>query len=222
MNLRARNKTITRNLTVIEKRLSKRLETFYNTYIRDSLTPVQIIKEHYDLILRGILHKPIQESYMLAVKQVGDPPISALDIGNIQNIINEQSNNFWKLAEKLKQRQIVVETEEEHKNRIAANLFDALAAFIGQAAQTVFRAFNTGIKSKISQVTNAFDIGDIDEGIPPISGRVKFMTAGDAKVDPVFCEPLDGQEFDATDPDIPEPPLHLHCRCRLVPLLENE
>ena len=159
---------------------------------------------------------------MLAVKQVGDPPLTSLDIGNIQNIINEQSNNFWKLAEKLKQRQILVETEEGHKNRIAANLFDSLAAFIGHASSVVFNAFNTAIKSKLSQVVNqsteGFEdlFGDGQE--TSLSGRVKFLTANDSKVDPVFCLPLQDMEFDVNDPECPDPPMHLHCRCRLLPI----
>lgn len=156
---------------------------------------------------------------MIAINTIAaktDAPISLsmTDHLNMERLVDGTSERFWNTAVRLMQRQIEFNTI----NKIAAvNLFDAIAAFIGQAVQAVFTAFNTAVTSKLSEVRNL--IGDEpDISTIPVTGRVRFMTAGDVKVDPVFCQPLEDQEFDVDDPDIPQPPLHLHCRCRLVPV----
>jgi len=55
-----------------------------------------------------------------------------------------------------------------------------------------------------------------------ITGRFMFLTQEDALVDPNICEPLNRTIYDMNDIDIPTPPLHRHCRCRLIPLLEGQ
>jgi len=60
------------------------------------------------------------------------------------------------------------------------------------------------------------------EIIKIIKARFIFLTQEDAKVDPEICEPLNRTVYDSDDPDIPSPPLHRHCRCRLIPLMEEE
>jgi len=141
---------------------------------------------------------------------------------NIAQLVNTHSDYFWQTAKKLKDRQILVDTE---KSRIAAvkNPFDVLAAMVGNAANAVFKAFNVGIRSKLSEVKNVILPSADDEFERPDiqrSTKVKFMTAQDNRVDPVFCLPLSNNEYDTDDPQLPEPPLHLHCRCRLVPVIE--
>ena len=229
--VRARNKSITRNLTILENKLKRKLELFYNTYIKNSLTPVEILRQKHDTQLRNILNKAIEESYLYAIKTVEDAhkgldiSLTQSDFNNISRLVNEQSNNFWKLAAKLRFRDIQVQTEEEHQQRIASVLspFNAIAAFIGHAAQTVFTSFNTAIKSKVSELTTAFDIGGNEPTIPiPITGRVKFMTKEDAKVCPTICQPLADQIFPADEAPVPIQDTHLQCRCRLVPLIEGE
>ena len=52
------------------------------------------------------------------------------------------------------------------------------------------------------------------------TGKFEFVTARDAKVDPEICAPLDGTIYNMFDIDIPTPPLHRHCRCILVPIVQ--
>ena len=146
---------------------------------------------------------------------------------NIATLVNTHSEYFWKTAAKIKQRQIEVDTE---KSRIAAfkNPFDILASMIGAASSAVITAFNKGILSKLTEVKHTLlpTITDTDEftnerPFIPRSTKVKWLTKNDTIVDPVFCQPLSGQEWEADDPDIPQPIIdtHLHCRCKLVPVL---
>jgi len=221
VSLQRSNKQINRKLKPIENRLNKVLLNFYNANVKGSLTPVQILKQKYDRRLRALINGPIEDSYMVAVNTVAqktDVPITltANDLMNIQNIVNQTSEAFWNTCIKLVDRQIQFDTV----NKIAAiNLFSEIAAFVGNAVKSVFTAFNTAITSKLSEVRSL--IGEEpDISTIPVTGVVRFMTAGDNRVDPVFCAPLEGQEFDVDDPDLLDatPPLHIGCRCRLVPL----
>ena len=173
-----------------------------------------------------MLQKAIQESYFVAIDNlhIPDLSLSQQDMDNIAQLVNTHSDYFWQTAVKLKQRQIEVDTE---RSRIAAfkNPFDTLAAMIARAAGAVFNAFNTGIKSKLTEVKNTI-LPETDEFERPDilrSTKLRFMTKHDAKVDPVICEPLDGTEWESDDPDIPDPPVstHIHCRCTMVPVIEE-
>ena len=58
------------------------------------------------------------------------------------------------------------------------------------------------------------------ESTEVIQGKFMFLTQEDDRVDPEICAPLNRTEYDMSDPDIPTPPLHRHCRCILVPIVE--
>lgn len=55
-----------------------------------------------------------------------------------------------------------------------------------------------------------------DEGT---ENKIMFLTKEDAKVDPEICAPLNRNVYAVDDPEIPELPMHPHCRCRLVPVV---
>jgi len=67
-----------------------------------------------------------------------------------------------------------------------------------------------------------FDLARQQASTTVITGRFMFLTQEDAQVDPEICEPLNRTIYDMNDLDIPTPPLHRHCRCRLIPLLEGQ
>jgi len=108
----------------------------------------------------------------------------------------------------------------------------------GIAALSIFSAFNHAVKSKTAIAVNTVRVPDpqkfaingqdelleLDVGftIKELRGRVRFTTQHDAKVDQEICAPLDGQEWDANDPDIVVPPddTHRFCRCHLIPLID--
>lgn len=55
-----------------------------------------------------------------------------------------------------------------------------------------------------------------------LGGKIMFLTREDEKVDPDLCEPLNRTEYEVDDPTMPLPPLHRYCRCRLVPVMQEE
>jgi hypothetical protein len=70
--------------------------------------------------------------------------------------------------------------------------------------------------------TEEFPIQQFTLDLMKLGGRIMFLTKEDEKVDPEICDPLNRTEYDVDDPDIPLPPLHRYCRCRLVPLIQEE
>ena len=77
-------------------------------------------------------------------------------------------------------------------------------------------------------MSSELDFGDefeqarLLESTTIISVRFLFLTKEDADVDPIICAPLNRTVYDMNDPDIPELPLHRHCRCKLIPLVEGK
>jgi len=67
-----------------------------------------------------------------------------------------------------------------------------------------------------------FDIRRQTEATTIITGKFLFLTREDADVDPIICAPLNRTVYDMFDPDIPELPLHYHCRCKLIPIIEGQ
>ena len=67
-----------------------------------------------------------------------------------------------------------------------------------------------------------FELARLQASTEVITGRFMFLTQEDAQVDHEICEPLNRTIYDMNDFDIPTPPLHRHCRCRLIPLLEGQ
>jgi len=186
----------------------------------------------------------VQESYLygtkLVTKQISDINtdfvdfISVTDINNIQQLTDKVNNQFWKTAERLHRREqeFVLTLDKELVKKAQ---FDTTAALIGFAAFASFLPFNNAVISKTQIVnqpialgvgTSAFQnelllLGE-GEGIIPMQGKIMFMTQEDAAVDHEICEPLNRTVYEVgVDLDIPEPPLHNHCRCRMVPIIDE-
>ena len=84
-----------------------------------------------------------------------------------------------------------------------------------------------------------FDFFRLEETPTEFAAKVMFLTAEDARVDPDICEPLNRLVFDLNRDTgalteagietlaeqglsfVPEPPLHDHCRCRLIPIIDE-
>jgi hypothetical protein len=226
------SRKITKNLKSIEKNIQRKLTAFYNTNIKGSISPIEVLRRQYDKEIRTMIRVAVERGYMVGINVVGDQIndkdkefqlfISATDINNIQALTDRLSNDFWQRAQRLHQR----ENEFIQKGDVvqAKAPLDIIATMIGIAAGIAFAALNNAIRSKISEVPLEDSViafmEDGEAQIRPIEGRVIFLTQEDQKVDPKICEPLNRTEYDANDPDIPEPPLHVHCRCRLVPIIE--
>lgn len=226
------NKQISQRLDQLEVSLKRKLIAFYNKNIKGkTLTSIELLKVQYDTVLRNIVRKTAQESYLHATDIIGqqladkNPDfelfISATDINNIQTLTNDMSNQFWNTAARLHSREAdinIVNGEVLQKPE-----FNETAALTGLAALIAFNSFNSAVKSKTPIATQAASI-DLEIGfeIRPLTGRVTFTTRHDAKVDLQICDPLDGITWNADDPDIVVPPqmTHPHCRCVLVPSID--
>ena len=115
------------------------------------------------------------------------------------------------------------------------------SAMIGLSALFAYSGFNAAVLSKMQNTINllpiaqtvaptipssldlevGFELEQLDPFNLPLEGQVMFLTQEDANVDPEICEPENRQIYDVNDPLLPVPPLHRHCRCRLIPIVEN-
>jgi len=248
MNIKKTSKEISKELDRIENALKRKLDKFYNSNIKGSQFAIETLKQKYANTVKNLIRQTVQDSYLygssLVTKQISDinsdfvPFISVTDVQHIQQVTEKVSNQFWKTAGRLHRR------EQEFIIQPFGDLelkpqFDTAAAIIGLSAFATFSAFNNAIISKIQIINNPIALGigttNIPEGalslqfedlqdidLTNLQGRVMFLTQEDSIVDPEICAPLNRTVYDADDFDIPEPPLHNHCRCRLIPLLEGQ
>lgn len=242
--LKQTSKAISQRLSKLERNVTRRLNAFYNKKINPIalLFPIETIRQKYDVEVRTIIRKAIQDAYLEGTDVVNEaitaqsPEFqlftSVTDINNIAAITNDMSNQFWTTAGKLVRREseFLLEDGELKKKKS----FDTTAALTGIAALSIFSAFNHAVKSKLpvaiintppSLAASApdFDLEfDVPFEIRELRGRIRFTTQHDAKVDQEICAPLDGREWDANDPDIVLPPddTHRFCRCHLIPIVE--
>jgi len=241
-NLRATSKAVSNKLNRLEKAVTRKLNAFYNSKIKPNATlfPISALITKYDAEVRVLIRKAVQDSYLegtdLVAEKINEKApdfqlfTSVTDITNIQAITNDLTNQFWITTGKLIQREN--ESILKEGELIPKPSFDAKAAMIGLSALFVFSAFNHAVKSKLSVATANVSsetipqnpILDINIGfeIKELKGRVRFTTQHDASVDPEICAPLDGTEWDVSDPDIVVPPdmTHRFCRCHLIPIVE--
>jgi len=246
--LSSRNNKAARNkLDKLERALHKKLLAFYNSKIKGLPIPVDILKQKYNQQVQEIIRKTAQDSYIAGTEQVGDQVlnkdqsfqlfISTTDLNNIQALTSRLSNDFWDTARRLQDRESAVTPEGKPKPSL-----DHIAALSAIAAGVAFSAFNNAVLSKSSQVTSIpppvpppglpldpFALENLGLGLDTTTdfttertGRVRFVTQNDAKVDPDICAPLHGMEWFVDDPSIITPPddTHPNCRCTLEPVIE--
>ena len=223
MDIRKTNKQITVKLSKIENALKKKLQAFYNSSIKDNPEPIELLKRRYESFVKNLIRKTIQDAYLTGTDIVTTeistinadfvPFISVSDVQNIANLTEKTSIQFWKTAARLHNReQAFILTPDQQLQLKTA--FDVEASLIGFSILSTYLPFNTAVISKLQGITPT-------EGIQ--EGQVMFLTREDALVDPEICEPLNRTIYGANDPDIPIPiqDTHLHCRCRLVPLING-
>jgi hypothetical protein len=230
--VQATSRAISNRLTKLENSLKQKLLSFYNKNIKGkTTTPIEVLRTQYDGQIRNIIRKAAQDSYLVGTDTIGqqlqeknpdfDLFISGTDLNNISQLTNDLSDQFWGTASRLHARESSINIENGEV--VPVKPFDVAAAITGVAAAVAFGSFNTAIQSKTPIATEAASI-DLELGITiqPLTGRVRFTTQQDSKVDAQICDPLDGTEWDANDPDIVVPPqdTHPNCRCQLIPIIE--
>lgn len=241
--IRQTNKSITKKLNRIENSLKSKLNSFYNKKVKPMAQfPIEAIRQKYEREVKTLIRVTVQQAYLVGTDTVAEKVtdknkdfevfISQTDIQNIARLTDKVNEQFWKTTGRLVRREqesILVDGQLEKKKS-----FDTTAAMIGFSAFATFSAFNNAVVSKTQAVTNLspialsadgfsldinFDVTRLDE--LNLQGKVMFLTQEDAKVDLEICEPLNRTVYDINDPDIPNPPLHNHCRCRLIPIVDE-
>jgi len=245
VNIKKTNREITKKLSVIENALKRKLNAFYNNNIKGSILPIESLQLKYNTTIRNIIRKTVQDGYQAGSNLVTDqisninsdfvPFISVTDVQNIQLVTDKVSNQFWKTSGRLHRRETEFIAKPEGLD--LKPQFDTTAAMIGLSAFATFSAFNNAVISKMQILNNPFELGigfgslqTVGEGelsvqitdLSQMTGKVMFLTQEDSIVDPEICAPLNRTVYDPSiDLDIPEPPLHAHCRCRLVPFINE-
>lgn len=214
--------SIDTQLRELETKLKNKLIAFYNKYIKPFIHkfPTTTLKAQYQEQLSSMLRTAIEESYLTGTKIVGKAIkiqipefelfISTTDVTNIATLAAQLSSQFWITVNRLilRENEFIVNQDNELEPKTP---FAKDAAMFGIASLVIYDSYNSAIKSK----------SGIIEG-----SKVRFETAGDAKVCDAStnkvapCQPNSNMVFDANDPNIPQPPLHRFCRCRLIPIIQ--
>lgn len=242
-----RSKKASRKIAEIEKAIKDKLTKFYNKNIRNKQQPVAILRRLYEREVKNEIKKTVFAAYGEGISTLDEEIrkntshfplfLSSNDIGNIDALTDKYNEQFWSTTNRLHDREIAPPTklDPETGEVIPLELFDVAAALIGISALLAWGAFNQSVVSKTQEVTNELTMTPLPITIRgptgttttttttiniPVSSKLTFMTKEDAKVDKKVCLPLHGMEFDAFDPQIPQLPLHNHCRCKWIPTVD--
>lgn len=234
---KSKSKQVSRKLAAIEKALKIKLTKFYNQNIKNSKEPIAVLRQRYERQVKIEIKKAVVAAYSEGISTLEEEIstkipnfplfLSNNDVTNIDSLTESYNTQFWETSGRLHDREIAPPTKTDESGEIfPLEAFDVAAALIGVSALFAWGAFNESVISKSQEVTNDLIMTPIPiSGTTttiniPISTKLMFMTAEDIKVDKKICFPLHGLEFDAFDPKIPIPPLHRHCRCRLIPTVD--
>lgn len=195
------NNKISRRLGELERRLKQQLETFYRKHIKGSNAPIEIIRQKYGEDIEEIIRQNVQTSWLFANDIVEDRTgeniqISVQDVQGIERVTTQMTNQFWVTSQKNLER----ETEFVIEDNVIHQLpeFALPAAMLGISALMLYTAFNQSMTSK-----------------PGL--RLRFTVRSDC-IDNIICLPLNGTIYEVGSQSIPNPPLHRHCHCKLIPV----
>ena len=203
---------INSQLSKIERKLLSLLKRFYNKYIRGSINPVDIVRQQRGGYIYNLLKKAIVDAGFLGNTYAMDV-VMQNNIKLILDLVDKQYNQFWKTVSKLRMREDELKTINPDKiiepgvipepvYKPALDIDASLLGFVGWVSLAAFNSTMVGILLLT------------DPGDRP---SVIFMTVGDKKVDKKICRPLHGRTFNVNDINLPRPPMHLFCRCMLLP-----
>ena len=207
------SRKITTELNRLQSTLTRELENFYRKRIKNSLLPVEMIRSQYDSEIKNIIRNTVQSSWIYShqimeqVLKVKDPKfqinISVPDIQGIEAATDKANDQFWKTSGDLKLREGDFFKVNNRSQLIEQEALDVHAAMIAFGLFATFYAFNTGMFSKRDELG--------------LQIKLRFTTRENC-VDSKICLPLNGKIMDIGEV-LYNPPLHKHCRCRLIPVL---
>lgn len=202
MNQKATSRKITRELDKLQKQITAKLERYYKQNIKGSQLPVDFIRQN-DKEIKGIIRDTVQSSWLFAHGIISDTigdrvDLTTKDINGIESLTNNFQDQYWQLSHKLVTRETEFKVSNGQLEEL--NQFDLHAAFVGIGLWFSYFAYNYSIRSKSEELGNI---------------KLKFVTREDC-VDTAICLPLNGNIYDIGSE--PQPPLHKHCHCRIIPI----
>ena len=199
---------INRKFIVLERQIKRLLLAFYNKYIRGSQAPIELLKQKYELPLNKIVSNAVKDGWLysldiIKLKTGLDTPMTEKDLRGMIRVATRMTNEFWETAGKNLRRETEFQFDPKTHKLEEKQEFVTGAAMLGIGSFMLYLAFNEGMKSKSEELNQII--------------LLRFTTRRDERVDPSFCKPEDGKIYGITTNLFP--PLHRHCRCKLIPLL---
>jgi len=193
---------------VLERQIKRLLLAFYNKYIRGSQAPIELLKQKYELPLNKIVSNAVKDGWLysldiIKLKTGLDTPMTEKDLRGMIRVATRMTNEFWETAGKNLRRETEFQFDPKTHKLEEKQEFVTGAAMLGIGSFMLYLAFNEGMKSKSEELNQII--------------LLRFTTRRDERVDPSFCKPEDGKIYGITTNLFP--PLHRHCRCKLIPLL---
>ncbi len=201
----SQSRKITQELDRLQREITTKLERYYKQNIKGKQTPVDFLRQN-DKQIKGIIRDTVQSSWLFAHGIISDTiadrvDLTTRDIEGIELTTNNMGNYFWALSHDLLIRETALKRNENNQLE-ELTPFDIHAAFIGLGGWIAYFAYNYSMESK------ANELGGI---------KLKFITRENC-IDTKVCLPLNGKIFEIGEAGVYQPPLHKHCKCRLIPI----
>jgi len=199
---------VNRKFIGLERQLKRILLAFYNKYIRGSQAPIELLRQKYELPLNKIVANAVKDGWLysldiIKLKTGLDTPMTEKDLQGMLRVARRMTNEFWETAGKNLRRETEFKFDPKTHKLEEKQEFVTGAAMLGIGSFMLYLAFNEGMKSKSDELD-----------IPIL---LRYTTRRDANVDPALCKPEDGKYYGITTNLFP--PLHRHCRCKLIPVV---
>lgn len=208
-DIKATSRKITQELNRLERELVPKLKSFYNQKIKNSGKSLLAIRQESGQLLPNLIRKQVESSWLFANQILEERTkliihTSTNDIRGIELVTDNMVNQFWTTAEKLHTRETAYKLTPKQE-LVKQPEFDIPVAMIGISSFFAYYAFNSAMASKADELGQNI--------------KLRFTTRNDGTVDPQMCRPLEGKIFDIGN--VPYlPPLHRHCHCHLIPILQ--
>jgi len=200
---------ITQELGKLERTLTPKLKRFYNQYIKNSGQSIYQIRQVHGQSLENEIRKTVESSWLFSNQIMEERTLTVIntsirDIQGIEKITSDMTNQFWVTSQKLLTRETEFKLSKDQE-LIELQPFDIPVAMVGLSGLFAYLAYNTAMSSK------ADELG--------LNMKLRFTVRSDC-IDTKMCRPLEGRLFEKGNvPDQYQPPLHRHCHCHLIPIV---
>lgn len=196
------------------RRCRSQLESELESMVRSGLTIAQLRARRGEEI-RAIIQNCVQEAFLAGEDYAqraiegGNVRLTKQDLNLIERISDKMEQDFWGVLVPERFR-IVSETDSDKKTKALRKITEVTLASI--AVTALAEALNRGTLSGAKQIRE-----QDRKRRPNKRGQLfEFVTMRDDRVDCRICKPIDGLIFGENYSDLPVPPLHPNCRCRLL------